>query len=62
VGGAWVVKMVWGVGGWCVVCIGKVVENGVVIVCERTNGRYELRGSMRHGKLKNMGCFVPMRK
>ncbi len=31
VDGAWVVKMVWGVGGWCVVCIGKVVENGVVV-------------------------------
>ncbi len=28
----------WGVGGWCVGCIGKVVENGVVMVCERTNG------------------------
>ncbi len=41
-GGAWVVKMAWGVGGWCVVYIGKVVENGVVMVCERTNGQYEL--------------------
>jgi hypothetical protein len=41
-GGAWVVKMVWGFGGWCVVCIGKVVENGVMVVCERTNGQCEL--------------------
>jgi hypothetical protein len=48
-GGAWVVKMVWGVGGWCVVCIRKVVENGVMVVCERTNGQCELRGSTRHG-------------
>jgi hypothetical protein len=30
--------MVCGVGEWCVVCIGKVVENGAVVVCERTNG------------------------
>jgi hypothetical protein len=37
VGGAWVIKMVWEVGGWCMVCMGKVVENGVVVVCERTN-------------------------
>jgi hypothetical protein len=62
VGGAWVVKMVWGVGGWCVVCIGKIVENGVVMVCERTNGQYELRSSMKHDKLRNVGHFVPMRK
>jgi hypothetical protein len=38
VGHAWVVKMVWGVGGWCMVYIGKVVENGAVVVYERTNG------------------------
>jgi len=38
VGGAWVVKMVWGISGWCMVHIGKVVENGVVVVCEKTNG------------------------
>jgi hypothetical protein len=36
--GVWVVKMVWGVGGWCMVCIGKVVEDGVVVVYEKTNG------------------------
>jgi hypothetical protein len=36
--GVWVVKMVWGIGGWWMVCIGKVVENGVVVVCEKTNG------------------------
>jgi hypothetical protein len=37
VGGARVVKMVWEVGGWCMVCVGKVVENGAVVVCERIN-------------------------
>jgi hypothetical protein len=55
--GAWVVKMVWWVGGWCVVCIGKVVENGVVMVCEKTNGRCELQSSMKHDKLGNIRMF-----
>ncbi len=27
-----------GVDGWCVVCIKKLVENGVVVVCEKING------------------------
>jgi hypothetical protein len=54
--------MVWGVGGWCVICIIQVVENGVMMVCERTNGRCELRSLMRHDKLGDMGHFVPMRK
>ncbi len=49
-------------GALCVVSIGKVVENGVMVVCEKTNGRCELRSSMRHDKLGDMGCFVPMRK
>ncbi len=55
-------KLYWGVGGWNVVWIGKVVENGVVVVCERTNGRCELRSSMRHDKLTDMKHFVPIRK
>ncbi len=58
----WVVKMVWGVDGQCVVCIIKVVENGVVMVCERTNGRCELQGLMKHDKLGDMGHFVPLKK
>jgi hypothetical protein len=49
-------------GALCVVSIGKVVENGVMVVCEKTNGQCELRSSMRHDKLGDMGCFVPMRK
>ncbi len=40
----------------------KRVENEVVVVCERTNGQCELQGSMKHDELKDMGCFVPMRK
>jgi hypothetical protein len=46
-------------GGWwvCVVSIGKAVENGVVMVCERTNGRCELRNSMRPDKLGNIRMF-----
>jgi len=30
--GVWFVKMIWGIGGWCVVYIGKGVENKVVLV------------------------------
>jgi len=29
--------LVGGVGGWCMVCIRKGVENEVVVLCERTN-------------------------
>jgi hypothetical protein len=36
--GAWVVKMVWGFGGWFVVWIKNIVENGAMVVCGRTNG------------------------
>ncbi len=61
-GGVQFVKMVWGVGEWHVGCIGKGVENGYVVVCEKENGRCELQGSMKHNELRDMGCFVPMRK
>jgi hypothetical protein len=45
-----------------VVCIGKVVENGAMVVCESTNGQCELRGSMTLDKLGDMGHFVHIRK
>jgi hypothetical protein len=35
-------QRVGGANGWCVVCIRKRVENGVMMVCEMTNGRCEL--------------------
>ncbi len=54
--------MVWRVGEWCVVCIRKGVENEIVVVCERTNGQCELRGSMKHDELGDMGRYMPMRK
>jgi hypothetical protein len=60
--GAWVVKMVWGFGGWFVVWIKNIVENGAMVVCGRTNGRCELQGSMKHDKLRDMGHFVPIKK
>ncbi len=44
------------------VCIGKGVENEVVVVYEMTNGQCELRGSMKHDELQDMGRFVPMKK
>ncbi len=44
------------------VCIRKGVENGVVVVCERTNGQCELRNPMKHDELKDMVHFVPMKK
>ncbi len=50
-----------GVGGSCVVCIKKLVENGVVVVCEKINGQSKLRSSMKH-ELEDMGCFVPIKK
>jgi len=50
VGDEWVVKVAWGVGGWCVVCIGNVMDNGIMVVCEKTNGRCELQNSMKHDK------------
>jgi hypothetical protein len=37
-GNVWVVKMVWVVDGWCMVCIGKEVDNEVMVVYEKTNG------------------------
>jgi len=58
----WFVKIIWKVGGWCMVCIGKGVENRVVMVCERENGQFELQGSTKHDELGDMGHFVPMRK
>jgi hypothetical protein len=42
VGGVWYVKMQWGVGGWCMVCIGKGVKIGIVVICGRENGQCEL--------------------
>jgi len=37
--------MVWGVGGWNMVCIGKVVESGVVVVLKGQMGdvNYEVQ-------------------
>jgi hypothetical protein len=37
-----------GVGGWCVVCIGKLVDNGVVVVCEIQMGdvNYKVQWNM----------------
>jgi hypothetical protein len=54
--------MVWGVGGWCVVCIEKGVKNGAMMVCEKTNGRCEQLSSMKHDELGDTRHFVPMRK
>lgn len=31
-GGMWFVKMVWGIGEWCVLYIGKGVKNKVMLV------------------------------
>ncbi len=59
--GVWFVKMVRGVGGWCVVCIGNGVKNGFVMTHEKANGQYELWSSMRRDELGDMGHFVPIR-
>jgi hypothetical protein len=56
----------WGVGnetnGWCMVCIKKRVKNGVMLVCERTNGQCELQGLMKYDESRDVGRFIPMRK
>ncbi len=44
------------------ICIGKGVENGFVVVCEKINGQCKLRNLMIYDELKDMGHFVPMRK
>jgi hypothetical protein len=38
------------------------VENKFVMVYERVNGQWELRGSITYGELRDMGCFVFMWK
>jgi hypothetical protein len=40
----------------------KEVENGVVLVCEKTNGWCKLWGLIKHNELGDMGHFVPMKK
>ncbi len=42
--------------------IGDGVKNGLVVVHNKVNGQWELQGLMRHDKLGDMGCLVPMRK
>ncbi len=44
------------------VCIKKGVGNEAMVVCERTNGQCELRGSMKHDELRDMEYFMPMKK
>ncbi len=43
-------------------CIGKGAENGVVLVCEKTNGWCKLWGLMKHDELGDMGHFVSHEK
>jgi hypothetical protein len=47
--------------GWFVVCVGDEVEDRSVVVHDKPNGRWELRGLMRHDELGDMGCLVPMK-
>jgi hypothetical protein len=60
--GAWFVRVVGGVSGWCVVCIGNGMKNGFVVTHEKVNGWYELWSSIRHDELGDIGHFVPIRK
>jgi hypothetical protein len=41
--------------------IGDGVENRFVVMHEKVNGWWELRGSMKHDELGDMGYLVPMR-
>jgi hypothetical protein len=51
-----------GTSGCCMVCIGKGMENVVLVVCERGNGQCELRSLMIHDELRDMGRFMPMKR
>jgi hypothetical protein len=33
-----------------------------VVAHDKANGRWELQGLMKHDKLGDMGCLVPMKK
>jgi hypothetical protein len=44
------------------VWIGKVMENGVVMVCERKNGRCEFTKFNEIRLKRDMKHFMPMRK
>jgi hypothetical protein len=49
------------ISGWFVVCVGDDVENRFVVQHDKTNGQWELRGSMKHDELGDMRHLVPMR-
>jgi hypothetical protein len=51
-----------GISVLCVVCIGDGVDIRFVVAHDKVNGWWELRGSMKHDKLGDMGCLVPMKK
>ncbi len=57
----WFVKRVEGINGWFMIYIGDGVENRFVVMHEKVNGWWELRGSMKHDELGDMGYLVPMR-
>ncbi len=37
------------------------MEDRLVVVHDKGNGRWELQGSMKSDELGNMGCLVPMK-
>jgi hypothetical protein len=60
--GVWFVKVVGGVSGWCMVCIGNGMKNGFVVTHERANGWSQLWSLMRHDELRDMGHFCAKKK
>jgi hypothetical protein len=48
-----------GTSGCYMVCIGKGMENVVLVVCERGNGRCELQSLMIHDELRTWGVLCP---
>ncbi len=61
-GGVWFVKIRRGINGRCMVCMGDGVETRSVVAHDKTNGQWEVQGSIRHDELRDMGHLVPMRK
>ncbi len=62
VGGSWFVKIRGRTIGWFVVCMGNGVHDRSVVAHGKENGRWELRGLIKHDELRDMGYLVPMRK
>jgi hypothetical protein len=47
---------------WFMVWMRGGTSEWFVVAHDKANGRWELQGLMKHDKLGDMGCLVPMKK